>query len=290
MILPVPSNGRDPVRLFKVERGAWSTLESFFPNRRNDFEALSFGSAGGFGASEKVPLPVERIGGYTCTIVPSIQDFARVSTFHFTVPVNIQRILQENYGTGFAFIVCIFDTKVAAHPIGIVSSALPDGRLFIPTRHAHGDENNVADELVSHIGIGCDGCEKTPIIGNRWKCVKCNNYDLCNGCYQNRSVLHPHKNHFFLHLTQEVKTLQDYVKLFPDSRGRFDSESDSFDHTIYLVNSVLLAGPADYSEISTSDLIRQTVEIEEIQQPKHVMRVKINGNHFQNMDYYAFRV
>ncbi|PIA29529.1 hypothetical protein AQUCO_05900039v1 [Aquilegia coerulea] len=42
-----------------------------------------------------------------------------------------------------------------------------------------------------HTGIGCDNCEMTPIVGNRYKCKDCHEgvigFDLCEECYNTPS-------------------------------------------------------------------------------------------------------
>lgn len=37
-----------------------------------------------------------------------------------------------------------------------------------------------------HNFVSCDSCAMSPIIGLRFKCDSCNNYDLCYRCYQNK--------------------------------------------------------------------------------------------------------
>ena len=36
-----------------------------------------------------------------------------------------------------------------------------------------------------HMGITCDICKKANIIGNRWKCLFCKDYDICDECDKN---------------------------------------------------------------------------------------------------------
>ena len=37
--------------------------------------------------------------------------------------------------------------------------------------------------------VVCDGCRKSPIIGQRYSCATCGNYDLCSACEKKG---HPH--------------------------------------------------------------------------------------------------
>jgi len=46
--------------------------------------------------------------------------------------------------------------------------------------------------LATHSGVSCDGCQDgTDIVGNRWKCVVCGDYDLCDSC--NSAGIHDHQ-------------------------------------------------------------------------------------------------
>ena len=45
-------------------------------------------------------------------------------------------------------------------------------------------------KIVEHSGVTCDGCNMRPIVGARYKCVKCDDYDLCQKCEDDN--LHPH--------------------------------------------------------------------------------------------------
>ncbi|KAK6176232.1 hypothetical protein SNE40_014553 [Patella caerulea] len=52
--------------------------------------------------------------------------------------------------------------------------------------------------------IGCDSCEELPIVGIRWKCRQCHDFDLCTPCYmkQKHSI-----DHTFLRYLTEVSTV-----------------------------------------------------------------------------------
>ncbi|XP_015747588.1 PREDICTED: E3 ubiquitin-protein ligase MIB1-like [Acropora digitifera] len=36
---------------------------------------------------------------------------------------------------------------------------------------------------IKHVAVVCDGCGEGPIVGTRWNCIDCPNYDLCTQCF-----------------------------------------------------------------------------------------------------------
>lgn len=49
---------------------------------------------------------------------------------------------------------------------------------------------------LEHLHHACDGCRCWPIIGNRWFCRDCRNFDFCTSCYEKRNELHDSKHEF----------------------------------------------------------------------------------------------
>ena len=61
-----------------------------------------------------------------------------------------------------------------------------------------------------HVGVRCDGCER-PVIGFRYKCVTCTDYDLCGKC--EAQGLHPGHNMIRISTPQSVWPQHFYRRL-----------------------------------------------------------------------------
>lgn len=49
-----------------------------------------------------------------------------------------------------------------------------------------------------HLNVQCDGCKMFPIVGKRYKCKTCANFDLCEKCYNNKEIKEKHGHEFTL--------------------------------------------------------------------------------------------
>lgn len=66
---------------------------------------------------------------------------------------------------------------------------------------------NVPKVTTQHFGITCDGCGASPLVGRRFKCLVCHDFDLCEAC---EAKGHPHPmvrlvaigNHFLIEKMQ----------------------------------------------------------------------------------------
>merc|ERR1711963_39037 len=61
--------------------------------------------------------------------------------------------------------------------------------------HPHKEMTTISSTGISseesHHGFKCDGCGMDPLIGLRFRCLVCPDYDLCNSCKFN-SIHHQH--------------------------------------------------------------------------------------------------
>ena len=64
-------------------------------------------------------------------------------------------------------------------------------------------KTNCSLEKTIHHGIYCDKCGIGPIIGNRYKCSICNNYDLCEECELKNIETEEHKHNFIKMINKE---------------------------------------------------------------------------------------
>jgi len=71
------------------------------------------------------------------------------------------------------------------------------------TAAAAGDTAAAAANTV-HLGVICDGCNAAPIVGRRFKCLQCPDYDLCEACHARRGELHE-GDHSFQCMDQAVR-------------------------------------------------------------------------------------
>ena len=56
----------------------------------------------------------------------------------------------------------------------------------------------------AHLGIKCKKCFEEPIIGYRYKCCKCKNYNLCQKCEEKNEISEEHP-HYFIKIRNECK-------------------------------------------------------------------------------------
>merc|ERR1719320_845889 len=100
--------------------------------------------------------------------------------------------------------------------IALTEMSGPVYKLDINIKSAKKSEDISSKESQIHPGIVCDGCGKTPIVGHRYKCVVCDDFDLCGSCeaagrhpahnmirISNQEMNFPHRIFKHIHKMQE---------------------------------------------------------------------------------------
>jgi len=72
-----------------------------------------------------------------------------------------------------------------------VLSGLADRVMqLMPLLLQRGAPSSGEAEAALHHHITCDGCGTEPLVGRRWKCTACPDFDLCGACHARRQELH----------------------------------------------------------------------------------------------------
>ena len=77
------------------------------------------------------------------------------------------------------------------HEFEIIEKSVIPYPPFIGMRHHHPRHSNNGKQI--HFGIICDGCEMTPLVGKRYKCKECPDFDYCENCYEKNKENHKHE-------------------------------------------------------------------------------------------------
>lgn len=73
------------------------------------------------------------------------------------------------------------------------------------------NERVVPRDNVSHAGYRCDGCDMDPIMGARWHCKECHEFDLCSCCHDSKFEAQSHKHTHQMSCVSQVESLPYYL-------------------------------------------------------------------------------
>lgn len=158
MILPCPlSDGQ------KVELVDLSSLEHLFKHCSSAFPfVVTINNSRGLVLKSTAlasSLAVHQVGSYSVSIAPTLADLRRVDPSVFKLADNVDALLAKHYARGFGFVVCKFNEGKKMHPIGYIHPRPTNdpNRLFVPTRHEHGEDHGSAPDWDHNIfSLCCD--------------------------------------------------------------------------------------------------------------------------------------
>lgn len=73
----------------------------------------------------------------------------------------------------------------------IFDKLLKDKGIGFQVSEIEESKEPVAEQVVTHVGVSCDGCGESPIIGVRYKCAVCKDFDYCANCEEKLDHDHP---------------------------------------------------------------------------------------------------
>lgn len=134
MILPVPvgTMGAGTIQLVDL-----SSIPDFFDSFIEAFIERSRSMSKGISMDFNDDLEVQKVGNYDVSVVPSVDDVKRLNRDVFEVSPDTEALLRAEYPVGFAFLVAQLRNSGEFHPLAYVSPVIV-GKMFIPTKHAHG--------------------------------------------------------------------------------------------------------------------------------------------------------
>nr|QYA18352.1 UBR-type zinc finger domain protein [Clandestinovirus] len=145
MILPFPNPKRETGNVKMIDMTAYEDGE-FFKSINKAFPIAKGVLQGARGMSftnslSSDSLEVLDCGSYRYSIAPTFADIQRARKDVFYMDENVNKVLAEHYSNNYGFLICILKKSGSYSPIAY-TSPMEHGKMFIPTRHEHGEHAN----------------------------------------------------------------------------------------------------------------------------------------------------
>ncbi|CAF4169761.1 unnamed protein product, partial [Rotaria sordida] len=143
-------------------------------------------------------------------------------------------------------------------------------KIFVKPKLNKSKESN--QNTTIHVGVICDGCQG-PVIGNRYKCLECRDYDLCQIC----SDKNLHSEHNMLKLTRPSQRLFGGHHRCGGRRESFGGNSRFWHH--FMRQQCAPAAfhiPFDITNFLNQFKCKELAELIEVHIPEYLRTEKIN--------------
>lgn len=130
MILPVPTVRKGDIHLVNLE-----AVPDFLERMPLLFQGMTLGLTKSRG------LSVEKVGSYLVSVAGNLEELDLVNPEVFTLGPRVKEILSRHYAKGFCFVVAQLSHSGKYHPLAYTHPLAPEGHLFVPTMHEHGDDH-----------------------------------------------------------------------------------------------------------------------------------------------------
>ena len=136
MVLPLPVAPESPENALRFHD--LSKYPEFFTDLAKGFRDRGAPAKGSKEASNSATLPVERVGSYEASFVPTAADFTRLDE-RFRLPTDVLAKLPAWSDFGFA-VFKLRAGNLEVHPMAFDFPTREPGTLFFPTVHVHDGE------------------------------------------------------------------------------------------------------------------------------------------------------
>ncbi|CAF1120019.1 unnamed protein product [Rotaria sordida] len=143
-------------------------------------------------------------------------------------------------------------------------------KIFVKPKLNKSKESN--QNTTIHVGVICDGCQG-PVIGNRYKCLECRDYDLCQIC----SDKNLHSEHNMLKLTRPSQRLFGGHHRCGGRRESFGGNSRFWHHFMrQQCAPATFHVPFDINNFLNQFKCKELAELIEVHIPEYLRTEKIN--------------
>ena len=92
-------------------------------------------------------------------------------------------------------IINIIEKNFEQFKENLIHESIEQSKIIVMESKLKLEDNNAIETPSSveiHNGSVCNGCGEFPIIGIRYKCLDCKDFDYCEKCYEDKKNIHKH--------------------------------------------------------------------------------------------------